>query len=79
MIDPVYSIVFSTALLGSGHCIGMCGPIVAALSLAKPGREQGLFFHIFYNAGRLTTYVCIGIVAGWIGSLLNTTQSFSLL
>lgn len=77
MIDPVYSIVFSTALLGSGHCIGMCGPIVAALSLAKPGREQGLFFNIFYNAGRLTTYVCIGIVAGWVGSLLNTNQTFS--
>ena len=78
MIDPIYSIVFSTALLGSGHCIGMCGPIVAALSLAKPGREQGLFFNIFYNAGRLTTYICIGIVAGWVGSLLNTTQTFTL-
>ena len=78
MIDPIYSLVFSTAFLGSGHCIGMCGPIVTALSLAGPDRKQGFFFHLFYNAGRLSTYVCIGILAGWVGSLLNTTQTFSL-
>lgn len=77
MIDPIYSIVFSTALLGSGHCIGMCGPIVAALSLARPGGKHGLLFHLFYNAGRLTTYVFIGIIAGWLGSLLSTSQTFS--
>ena len=78
MIDPIYSIVFSTALLGSGHCIGMCGPIVAALSLAKPGRDNGIFFHLFYNIGRLTTYVLIGVIAGGVGSLLNKTQSFTV-
>ncbi len=78
MIDPIYSIVFSTAFLGSGHCIGMCGPIVTALSLTRQDRKQVVFFHIFYNAGRLTTYVCIGILAGWVGSLLNKTQTFSL-
>lgn len=79
MIDPIYSIVFSTALLGSGHCIGMCGPIVAALSLSNPGREHGIFFHLLYNCGRIITYVFIGIVAGWVGSLLNTAQTFSML
>ena len=78
MIDPIYSIVFSTALLGSGHCIGMCGPIVAALSLAKQGRENGVIFHLFYNIGRLTTYIMIGVIAGWVGSLLNKTQSFTI-
>jgi len=78
MIDPVYSIVFTTALLGSGHCIGMCGPIVAALSLSKPVRDQGVLFHLLYNAGRITTYVFIGVIAGWVGSLLNRTQTFSL-
>lgn len=77
MIDPIYSIVFTTALLGSGHCIGMCGPIVAALSLARPERKHGVLFHLFYNAGRLTTYVFIGIIAGWLGSLLSTSQAFS--
>lgn len=79
MIDPIYSIVFTTALLGSGHCIGMCGPLVAAFSLAGPARKQGILFNLLYNAGRILTYVLIGVAAGWAGSLLNTNQTFTLL
>lgn len=78
MIDPIYSIVLSTAFLGSGHCIGMCGPIVAAFSLSGQAKGKGFVFHVFYNAGRLTTYCIIGIIAGWLGSLLNTTEMFSM-
>jgi sulfite exporter TauE/SafE len=78
MIDPIYSIVLSTAFLGSGHCIGMCGPVVAAFSLSSRGRRRGFVFHLFYNGGRITTYCIIGIAAGWIGSLLNTTETFSV-
>lgn len=76
MLDPIYSIVFSTAFLGSGHCLGMCGPVVAALSLARGGGQGGLF-HLLYHGGRLTTYTGIGITAGWVGSLLTTSGSFA--
>lgn len=79
MFDPIYVIAFSTALLGSGHCIGMCGPIVAVLSLARDNRGKGILFHVLYNAGRLLTYVCIGMVAGLAGSLFSKTQTFSIL
>ena len=79
MIDPVYSIAMSTAFLGSGHCIGMCGPVVAALSLRGRGLRQGIVFHLFYNLGRITTYTLIGIIAGWLGALLNRTAAFALL
>ncbi len=78
MIDPVCSIAFSTAFLGSGHCVGMCGPIVAALSLRGQGLRQGLLFHLFYNLGRITTYTGIGITAGWLGALLHRMPIFSL-
>ena len=78
MIDPVYSIALSTAFLGSGHCIGMCGPVVAALSLRGRGLRQGIVFHLFYNLGRIATYTFIGAVAGWVGALLNRTPVFSL-
>lgn len=78
MIDPIYSIVFTTAFLGSGHCIGMCGPLVAALSLSDSECRHGFLFHLFYNIGRLTTYVMIGILAGWVGSLLSESRSFTL-
>ena len=76
MLDPIYSIVFSTAFLGSGHCLGMCGPVVAALSMAR-GRGQGVLFHLLYHAGRLTTYTGIGITAGWVGSILTTGGAFT--
>ena len=65
-------------LLGSLHCLGMCGPIVAALSLSGQAKGKGALFHLFYNSGRITTYFFIGMVAGWLGSLLNTTSAFSV-
>jgi len=77
--DPIYSLAFSIALLGSGHCLGMCGPIVAALSLSRPDRKKGILFHLLYNTGRVTTYIIIGIIAGWIGSFLNSSKTFSVL
>ncbi len=55
-----------TGLLGSGHCIGMCGGIVAALALAG-GSRAGAGFHPLYHAGRITTYVLLGFLVGWIG------------
>lgn len=73
MLDPIYSIVFSTAFLGSGHCLGMCGPVIAALSLA---RGRGVAFHLLYHVGRLATYTGIGIAAGWVGSLLTKSGIF---
>ncbi len=56
--------LFMLGLLGSGHCIGMCGPLVVAL----PGQTGRLTAHLAYHAGRLTTYVIIGAVMGAAGS-----------
>jgi hypothetical protein len=65
-----------TGFLGSGHCLGMCGGIVAALSLSGPGRQGGVLFHLLYNLGRLTTYAGIGLLVGWLGSLMAYTENF---
>lgn len=59
-------------LLGSGHCVGMCGGIVSALNLGITGdtaRQPGrLFaFHLAYNAGRILSYVLVGLLAGGLG------------
>ena len=58
---------------GFGHCIGMCGPVVAAYSLG----EQRLRYlhHILYNLGRITTYMFMGAVVGLTGSFLVLTSS----
>lgn len=59
---------WATGLLGSTHCVGMCGGISAALSFALPeeARRGGrlLAFQLAYNGGRLLTYALLGVVAG---------------
>lgn len=50
-------------LLGTGHCIGMCGPLVVAF----PGRTGRFAPHVFYHFGRLVTYGGIGALMGGAG------------
>ncbi|MDI1300421.1 MAG: sulfite exporter TauE/SafE family protein [bacterium] len=59
---------WATGLLGSTHCVGMCGGISTALSFALPAdKRQGasLFgYQLAYNLGRILTYTVLGIVVG---------------
>ena len=73
---PIYSMAFMTGLLGSAHCIGMCGGIVSALSLTDDGRNSGPAFHALYNCGRILTYALIGFLVGWLGSAMAVKSSF---
>lgn len=57
-------------LMSAGHCLGMCGPLVCAVSSAA-SRERGgrtpwsaLLWH---HAGRITSYALLGIALGSIG------------
>jgi len=77
MNQPLISMAFLTGLLGSGHCIGMCGGLVAALSLSGTGKKGGLFFHLLYNLGRITTYTGIGWLVGWLGSAFAYANSLA--
>lgn len=76
MIDPLYSMAFTTGLLGAGHCVGMCGGIVAALSISSEGQRGGLIFHLLYNIGRTATYSLIGFLVGWLGSAIAYSDAF---
>ena len=54
-------------LLGSLHCVGMCGPIALALPVVKNNsfaRVTGIFTH---NAGRVFTYSILGLMFGLLG------------
>lgn len=76
-MSPEYLLALTTGLLGGfGHCIGMCGPLVASYALAGnygPARTvaRSLPAHLLYNAGRILTYAVIGAVMGLSGSFLN--------
>lgn len=54
-------------LIGSFHCIGMCGPIVVALPLKKHNLISKITGAILYNSGRVLTYSILGILFGILG------------
>lgn len=58
---------FTLGLLGSFHCISMCGPI--ALSIPGENRSSGatLFRGLLYNSGRIFTYAFLGFGLGIMG------------
>lgn len=78
MSVSLISMAFITGLMGTGHCIGMCGGLVGALSLSEVGKKGGWMFHLLYNTGRITTYTFIGALVGWLGSALAYTDQFRL-
>lgn len=60
-----------TALLlglgGSLHCVGMCGPLVLALSGGHQSRLRFIAGRLTYNAGRVATYALLGGLFGLFG------------
>jgi len=58
---------FAMGLLGSLHCIGMCGPIALALPKAGNTKAGVLWSRFLYNIGRVITYSALGVLAGLIG------------
>ena len=58
---------FTIGLLGSLHCIGMCGPIALSLPYGGAGRLAAAGNGLLYNLGRTFTYVLIGSLFGLLG------------
>ena len=54
-------------LLGSFHCIGMCGPIAFMLPIDRVNKTKGFFQILSYHLGRLFTYSLIGLLFGFLG------------
>lgn len=71
---PLAGMAFMAGLLYSAHCLGMCGGLVAALSMAGNRLRAGFAFQLCYHAGRLCTYALIGGVVGWLGSAIALTE-----
>ncbi len=54
-------------LMGSFHCVGMCGPIALSLPLGGNNIFQKITGAILYNIGRTITYAIMGAFFGLIG------------
>lgn len=60
-------LVLLAGVLGSAHCIGMCGPFALAMSAHARGAKGHLLTQIIYSLGRIFTYMVIGAAAGYGG------------
>ncbi|MEX0883715.1 MAG: sulfite exporter TauE/SafE family protein, partial [Cyclobacteriaceae bacterium] len=56
---------FILGLIGSFHCVGMCGPIALALSAQDQKKYWGN--KLCYNMGRTLTYSLLGALIGLVG------------
>ena len=61
---------FLAGLLGSAHCLGMCGGISGLFALHSSVRGLGrqLPMALVYNAGRLASYAILGFAVAAVGS-----------
>jgi sulfite exporter TauE/SafE len=63
MIFAPLAAAFLAGLLGSLHCVGMCGAFAASCTRAAAGLPA-------WHAGRIATYALLGALAGSVGHLL---------
>ena len=61
---------FVVGMLGSLHCVGMCGPIALALPVGTSSRWHLLFGRLLYNVGRVITYAALGVASGFVGKTI---------
>jgi sulfite exporter TauE/SafE len=73
---------FTMGLLGSFHCIGMCGPLALSLPLSNDSNWAKFSGAFLYNAGRVVTYSTFGLLFGMLGktvAIFGFQQWFSVL
>ena len=58
---------FTIGLLGSLHCVGMCGPIALSLPYQGSRRWHAAVNVLLYNLGRVATYCLLGLLIGLVG------------
>ena len=68
-------------LMGSLHCVGMCGPIAFMLPVDRTNNFKKLGQIFIYHFGRLMAYAIIGLFFGLVGkglSIFGAQQKLSI-
>lgn len=76
-----YLAAITLGLMGSFHCIGMCGPIALSIPVHKLSGKNKTIGILIYNSGRIFTYTLLGILFGLLGegfALFGYQQSLSI-
>lgn len=73
---------FILGLLGSLHCVGMCGPIAFMLPVDRSHSIKKIGQISIYHVGRLLSYGLLGLIFGLVGKglyLFGLQQQLSIL
>ena len=71
----MWIVAFSLGLIGSLHCVGMCGPLAIVFCTGENNTpSQTIKSALFYNLGRTFTYSILGLLFGFLGSFLMVTN-----
>lgn len=62
---------FILGLVGSLHCVGMCGPLTLLLPKETKSKVRFLAGRTVYNLGRISTYGLLGILIGFVGEQVS--------
>lgn len=63
--------IFVGGLLGSSHCVGMCGGFVFSIGAAAPNWRANFVRQVAYACGRIFTYASAGAIVGYGGWRLS--------
>jgi len=77
LVEFSYWLAFMTGILGSGHCLGMCGGLVSGFFMKLGAR--GVAPYLAYHLTRVGVYVLIGLLAAALGTVLVQTGAFGRL
>jgi sulfite exporter TauE/SafE len=65
-------LIFIAGILGTAHCLGMCGPFALLIGGGSRTWSAALGRQASYTAGRVFTYAVLGATAGYCGARLAT-------
>ncbi|NWG31463.1 MAG: sulfite exporter TauE/SafE family protein [Rhodocyclaceae bacterium] len=78
-IEFSYGAAFLVGLLGSGHCLGMCGGLVSAFFMkVGAGRTAPFPAILAYHGARIAVYAIVGLLAALLGAVLVSTGRLGL-
>jgi len=72
MIELSLWSAFLVAMLGGGHCIGMCGGLMMAVGMQLP--QPKWLYLLTYNLGRISSYALAGALVGSLGQASSVLE-----
>ena len=80
-LAPLLVSALILGLLGGGHCLGMCGGLMGALTLAIPPEQRArrLRLLLAYHLGRILSYAAAGLLLGLAGWAVASSPAAMLL